>query len=223
MRRIVTPELLDTDSGTPEEIYASLADLCRINRRFGGIRTTRKLVERVAQYTARRDFSLLDVAAGSGDVAQGVRDQLGPRGINVNYTLLDSALSHVNGYRPTVIADALTLPFHDDTFDLVSCSLFLHHLEPEQIAHFLSEALRVCRIAVLINDLRRSALHLTLIYAGLPTFRSRLTRHDSIASVRRSYTPDELRSMLTATKAAVVELHRSYLFRMGVIAWKSTP
>ena len=39
MRRTVTPELLDSDSGTPAEVAASLADLNFINRWFGGIAT----------------------------------------------------------------------------------------------------------------------------------------------------------------------------------------
>ena len=43
MDRIVIPELLDTDAGTPREVEDSLADLKMINRYFGGHRTmTRK-------------------------------------------------------------------------------------------------------------------------------------------------------------------------------------
>ena len=52
---------------------------------------------------------------------------------------------------------------------------------------FAAEALRVCRVALLINDLRRSALSLALTRCAGPLFRSRLTRHDSVASVRRAY------------------------------------
>ena len=85
----------------------------------------------------------------------------------------------------------------------------------------MNEALRVCRSAVLINDLVRGALHLSLVYAGLPLYRSRLTRHDAPASVRQAYTPEEMRGLLAKTNAARVEVHRHYLFRMGVIAWKA--
>ncbi len=49
MKRVVTPELLDTDSGTPAEVAASLGDLRRINRWFGGIATTEEMVGRVAE------------------------------------------------------------------------------------------------------------------------------------------------------------------------------
>ncbi len=216
---MVTPELLDSDSGTPDEISDSLTDLRDINRRFGGIATTRSMIEKVALATGKREFTLLDVAAGSGDVVADVRRNLAPN-IDFKYTLLDAARSHLNGYKSSVVADALALPFRDESFDLVSSSLFLHHLEPEDINRFMTEALRVCRVAVLINDLRRSAIHLALIYAGFPTFRSRLTRHDSVASLRRSYTIEEVQRMLRITGAARVDIQPHFLYRMGVIAWK---
>src|SRR5512146_1521315 len=217
MRRVVTPELLDTDSGTPEEIRASLADLHRINRRFGGIGTTRSMIETVARATHKTKLTLLDVAAGSGDLAAIVKQSLLPE-VQIDYTLLDRAASHMNGYRPSVVGNALSLPFRDESFDLVSCSLFLHHLEPEEITTFMREALRICRIAVLVNDLRRSPVHLALICAGLPTFRSRLTRHDSVASLRRSYTTDEVGTMLSTSGAVRLDVRKHFLYRMGVIA-----
>ena len=66
--------------------------------------------------------------------------------------------------------DALALPFRNASFDLVSCNLFAHHLSSEQAIQFVNEALRTCRIAVLVNDLVRHRLHLALVYAGLPLF-----------------------------------------------------
>jgi len=223
MRRTVIPELLDADAGSPAEIHDSLADLRGINRRFGGISTTRSLIEHLSAATNLRNLSLLDVAAGSGDVAHAAQRQLAPRGIRLSYMLLDSAASHLNGHRPSIVANALALPFRECSFDLVSCSLFLHHLEPDEVRRFVNEALRVSRLAVLINDLRRSAIHLALVYAGFPLFRSRLTRHDAPASVRRAYRHTELRDILASTDAAHVEIVHHFLYRLGVIAWKHRP
>ena len=89
MRRRPSEELLDTDAGTPTEVAASLADLRMINRWFGGIWTTRALVERVAARTSSRQLSLLEVAAGSGDLPHRVRHQLAGRNLNLSVTLLD--------------------------------------------------------------------------------------------------------------------------------------
>jgi len=84
----------------------------------------------------------------------------------------------------------------------------------------VNEGLRVCRRAVIINDLIRHPVHLAMVLAGSPLYRSRLTRHDAPASVRQAYTIDEMRDMLRGTTAARVEISRHYLFRMGVIVWK---
>jgi hypothetical protein len=220
MKRVVTTELLDTDSGTPAEVAASLDDLRMINRWFGGIGTTEDMIARVARETRVSSLSLLEVAAGSGYVPETAREQLQRQGLKLQITLLDRAPSHLNGGTRAVTGDALALPFRDATFELVSCNLFAHHLSPGQLVDFVNEALRVCRVAVLINDLVRGAMHLSLVYAGLPLYRSRLTRHDAPASVRQAYTPEEMRALLAQTSAARIEIHRHYLFRMGVIAWK---
>jgi ubiquinone/menaquinone biosynthesis C-methylase UbiE len=227
MKRTVTTELLDSDSGTSSEVASSLADLRRINRWFGGNTTTRACIERVIQQLQRQKISLLEVAAGSGETPRIVKSQLRERGIEVDVTLLDRMSSHLahhnvsaNGCR-AVAGDALALPFRDASFDVVSCNLFAHHLSPEQLVLFANEALRVCRYAVLVNDLVRHRTHLAFVLAGLPLFRSRLTRNDAPASVRQAYTLDEMTTLFAKTSAARVEIQGHYLFRMSVVAWKA--
>jgi hypothetical protein len=220
MRRRAIAELLDTDNGTPAEVAASLGDLRRINRWFGGIHTTEYQVEQVARTTKQSSLSLLEVAAGSGYVLEAARARLRHRGVNLQVMSLDRVPAHMNNGGRAVAGDALALPFRDESVDLVSCNLFAHHLSPQELAQFVDESLRVCRVAVLVNDLVRHPLHLALVYAGTPLFRSRLTRHDAPASVWQAYTPEEMRTLLAHSKAARVEIHRHYLFRMGVIAWK---
>ena len=220
MKRLVTPELLDTDSGTSVEVNASLGDLRRINRWFGGIATNQDMVWRVARAIGASSLSLLEVAAGSGYVSEITRQHLQRRGLTLRITLLDRVPSHLSNGTRSVVGDALALPFRESSFDLLSCNLFAHHLSPEELRRFVDEALRVCRVAVLINDLVRHPLHMTLVYAALPLYRSRLTRHDAPASVRQAYTPGEMQMLLAQTSAAKVEIHRHYLFRMGVIVWK---
>ena len=220
MKRVVIPELLDSDAGTAQEIEGSLADLRMINRNFGGVRTMTRLLRSVAQKENLKTISWLDVGGASGDVALLSRQKLQRQGIVAEPTLLDSNVTHINRQLPAVCGDALALPFADDSFDAVGCSLFAHHLEPDQVTSFAREALRVARYAVLINDLIRTPLHLSLIYAGFPLYRSRLTRHDAPASVKRAYTLNEMKKMLLATGAAKVETESYFLLRMGVIAWK---
>jgi hypothetical protein len=220
MKRVPTAELLDTDCGTPAEIAASIGDLRMINRWFGGISTMTAMIESVAAAAKQSSLSLLEVAAGSGYVSEAVSQRLQQRGLKLQVTLLDRATSHFRNGNQVVAGDALALPFQDGSFDLVSCNLFAHHLSPHELVQFVGESLRVCSVAVLINDLVRHPVHMALVYAGLPLYRSRLTRHDAPASVRQAYTPVEIEALLAQTSAARVEIHRHYLFRMGVIAWK---
>src|SRR5580693_7881270 len=196
MKRVVIPELLDSDSGTPAEIAAALSDIRQINRWFGGIATTQSMITQVARKNGARSLSLLEVAAGTGYVPHAASARMLKLGVQLQVTLLDRAHSHLkngsgNGSL-AVAGDALALPFADGSFDLVSCCLFAHHLEPREIVQFVNEGLRVCRIAVLINDVVRDPLHLALVYASLPLYRSRVTHHDAPASVRRAYTIEEM-------------------------------
>jgi ubiquinone/menaquinone biosynthesis C-methylase UbiE len=225
MQRVDSEEILDSDQCPPLEAETCLRDLCRMNRWFGGVGTTRNLIERVAFSAGQKDFSLLEVAAGFGEVPRAAASQLAKKGITLNITDLDRLGSHLQRGHRAIVADALALPFHDGSFDLVSCSLFAHHLDPSQLPRFADEALRVCRTALLINDLIRHPLHLALVYAGFPLMRTYVSRVDGVASVRRAYVPEEIRQLLGKghNNGRRIEISRHYLFRMGVIVWKDMP
>jgi 2-polyprenyl-3-methyl-5-hydroxy-6-metoxy-1,4-benzoquinol methylase len=232
MQRVDAPEILDSDACSPREAQAVLTVLGRINRWFGGIATTEKLVDCVARAGGVKRLSLLEVAAGSGELTEIVRRRLALRDILLDVTLLDMAHSHLCGddsdkSRPgknqRVAADALNVPFKDDAFDVVSCNLFAHHLDPQQLHRFVREALRVSRRAVLINDLVRGRLHLAAAFAGFPIMWNRVAWLDGLTSVRRAYVPEEIETILTFDGLELpvrLEIFRHYFCRMGIIVWK---
>jgi hypothetical protein len=218
MKREDIPELLDDDLGTPVEIEGSMRDLRMINRLFGGITTSEALLWRVARRTKQQTLSVVEVGGAKGESAAELRRRFGTRGVKLDYTIVDINPSHLNGNFPSVAGEALHLPLRSESVDVVICALLAHHLQPMEIEQFAREALRVARRALVINDLRRGYTHMALIYAGMPLFRSRLTRHDSVASVKRAYTPEELRALLERS-GRHVEISKHYLFRMGAIVW----
>jgi SAM-dependent methyltransferase len=224
MKRINTPELLDTDDCPPQEVVVSLRDMARINRWFGGVSTTVALVRKVAVATGMHRLSLLEVASGLGELPKIAAQKLSSEDITVDVTLLDRASTHLPAGHRAVAADALAMPFPDGAFDLVSCNLFAHHLEPDQLILFVREALRVGRSAVLINDLVRHPMHVALVYAGFPLMRSRISRFDGVASVRRAYIPEEIQRTLASgfspASTPRIEVFRAPLFRMGITIWK---
>ena len=220
MQRKVVPEWLDNDQGTEREVRDSINDLQRINTFFGGVSSTTTMIRSVAHSQGAKSLSLLEVASGAGFVPHAAQKWLAGD-VDVQISLLDRARSHLpNNGVPAFVGDALHLPFGNEAFDLVSCGLFLHHLDPAQALRFAQESLRVARRAVLISDLIRSRLHLILTHIGLPLFRSPITWHDAPASVRAAYTRDEVRDMLRDCGARRIEIGRHYLYRMGVILWK---
>jgi ubiquinone/menaquinone biosynthesis C-methylase UbiE len=218
MKRRPSHELLDSDSGSPREIANTIRDLQMFNQFFGGVSTSLDLLRRAARNLKKA--SLLEVAAGAGYVPQQVSRAIAPQ-LDLQITLLDRSRAHLNGAGRAVAGDALRLPFKDNSFDFVSCNLFVHHLSPDEVSQFTSEALRVCRTAFLVNDLERDPIHLALAYAGFPLYRSRLTRNDAPASVRQAYTPEEVLPLLKSAGPAQIALTRHYLYRMGIIAWKA--
>jgi 2-polyprenyl-3-methyl-5-hydroxy-6-metoxy-1,4-benzoquinol methylase len=225
MKRIPSRELLDDDAGTAAEVARSLADLRLLNHYFGGVATTAYMVERIARASQKTDFTLLEVGAGSGDAVESVRNRMQKKGIGLELTLLDRCASHMaagngNGVNH-VVGDALSLPFSNGSFDIVSCGLFVHHLTPEEVTVFANETLRCARVAVIINDLVRDPVPLAVAYAGRLIYQSRITCNDAPASVRQAYTTEEMRAMVAGNGASRVEVTRHYFYRMGAIVWKN--
>jgi len=223
MQRVDAPEILDSDACSAGEAQAVLRVLGRVNRWFGGVTTTLKMVERAAQASGSKQLSLLEVAAGSGEVPEMVRQKLARRGITLDVTLLDRQRSHLPAGTQSVVSDALAMPFCDGAFDLVSCNLFAHHLDAQHLKQFVREGLRVSRRAVLINDLIRHPLHLAFVYASYPIMRNRVAWLDGLTSVRRAYVPEEIESVIASAfslERVRLEISSNYLFRVGVIVWK---
>jgi ubiquinone/menaquinone biosynthesis C-methylase UbiE len=228
--RVTEDEWLDADLGSPAEIASALRSLRWVNRLFGGNRMHRRLLLRSASGVSRNgDLQLMEVASGRADVLQAaVRHLLWPKE-RLHITLLDRSAQHLptadEGWgsslpRPErLTADALDIPLPDNSVDIVSNCLFLHHLSEAGVAEYLREALRVARVAVVVNDLERHWLHYRLACLMSVADPSRLSRHDGPVSVRQAYTRDELAEFATAMGHRF-ELYRGYLFRLGLIVWK---
>ncbi len=222
MERIVTPEMLDEDLGTPEQIRDSLLDLRGINQNFGGFHSITSMLRRIAKRSGQQKLSFVDVAGGTGDVADQARATLAQDGIELRCTVLDRAPSHMSSAPAAVTraaGDALSLPFAAGSFDVVGCNLFCHHLEPAEMVVFFREGLRVARIAVIASDLRRNLFHWITAYAGRVIFRSPLTRNDAPASVRRAYTIEEVCEFAAQTQVPF-DLQTYYFQRFGLTLWK---
>jgi ubiquinone/menaquinone biosynthesis C-methylase UbiE len=110
------------------------------------------------------------------------------------------------------------LPFADNAFDMVTCSLALHHFSRADAVLVLREMDRVGRTGFVVNDLRRGRVAYGASWAASRlTTRNRLTRHDAPLSVRRAYTPAELRTLLDEAGVQHAEVTTLPWFRMAAI------
>lgn len=187
--RVIKPEILDTLPA--DEARASLADLTRINRDWGGHGTLRKLLREIVR--PADSFSLLDVGAASGDMGSRIREWY-PHADVVSLDRIATHLSNCPGDR--IAGDAFQLPIRENSFDFVFCSLFLHHFTDAQVTELLAGFGRVARRAVLVIDLERHPI----AYYFLPWTRKFLgwdpvTVYDGAISVEAAFRPRELETL----------------------------
>jgi ubiquinone/menaquinone biosynthesis C-methylase UbiE len=214
-KRVIEPELLD--HAPVDEARANLAQIVRLNERFGGHGVLRKTLAKVVN--GNTAFSLLDVGSASGDTAR-VIAQLYPA---ASVTSLDLSLVNLAAAPPPkLLADAFELPFRAASFDYVFCSLFLHHFVDSQVSDLLAGFYRVARRALLVSDLERHILPYLFFPATKVFFGwTPLTMHDGMFSVRAAFRAGELREMAerAGISNAQVTVHRP-AFRLSMVAWK---
>lgn len=221
-------ELLDRldDNRLISELDTNLRDIRRSNRYLGGASA---LLSQLWPYlNATQPVSLLDVATGSADIPIMIARRAARQHLPVAIVATDIAKPVLNEARRQVDrsglkairteqADALALPYRDAEFDLVTCSLALHHFDPRRAVIVLSEMRRVARRAVFVNDLERSRL--AWIGAWLlahGTTRNRLTRHDAPLSVQRAYTKEEILGLCRQAGWQSTRFARARFYRMVI-------
>ncbi|MGC2423588.1 MAG: methyltransferase domain-containing protein [Nitrospirota bacterium] len=178
---------------------------------------------------AGRDLRILDVAAGSADVTAAMARHAGKMGFKVLAVAADLNLSVLGQGRAWnrefheisyALANGLSLPFPDDSFDIVHCSLVLHHLSEEDALRFLKEMARVSRFAVIAGDLRRNLIPWALIWIISRLFTSnKYTRYDGPLSVRRSFTPGEMKRLAQASGLKEFMVRRRHFWRMSLVGF----
>src|SRR4029077_19469287 len=117
------------------------------------------------------------------------------------------------------LGDGLPLPFDDGSFDVVHCSLVVHHLTPPQAVGLMREMRRVARLGVVVNDVDRQRLGwLGAWLIGHLLTGNRYTRNDAPLSVRRAYRVPEMTDLLMSAGLAPVRTFRGAVGQRYAIA-----
>lgn len=226
---MIGTELLDDPRADPGAVRRELRDIARLNTLFGGRRAVVDSLEPFLRMAARgrgvggSRWTLLDVGAGSGDIARAAAAAAQRHGVAltpIGLELLPTAarLAHGNGVRG-VLGDGGALPFAAKSVDIVVASQVLHHVPRAVAVRWIASFDRVARRAVVLADLRRSRVAAAGVWlACFPLGMGGTTRHDAVVSVRRGYTKREFDALLREAGVAAVARYRPG-FRI-VAAWE---
>lgn len=220
-------EMLDEVGHDPGELAANLRDIRRVNKLLGGTSTTLRHVPGLLhRLPPRQTATVLDLATGSADIPIALHDwanrQIRPLEITASdYSdeILDVARAQIGSRTIALVKhDARAVPLPDHSFDIVLCSLSLHHFSPADAVRVLGEMRRLSRVGFVLNDLRRGRLGYGAAWAAVRmTTRNRLTQHDAPLSVMRAYTPDELRELLREAGVSNARITNHLWFRMAAV------
>lgn len=206
--RIREPEIMD-DPGLDAAVHAlALVALTRINRVSRSTGILWRAIRTFAAHAPPATLRLLDVATGAGDVPIELWSRARRAGLRLAIDACDvssTALAYARQKAAGVGADIRFFPLdvlHEPipgSYDIITCSLFLHHLDERQAATLLHDMASATSRLLLVNDLHRRRTSLMAVcLATRLLVRSPVVRTDALRSIRAAYTRAELRALAVA-------------------------
>ena len=228
-QRRCQPEMMDDPQLDPARHVQALACLARINSLSGSARILWGGLVALARDNPGQALRLLDVATGGGDVPIALWRRARRAGLNleinggdISPTALEAARRNAQAAGADVKFFHLDVGHHSipDGFDVLTCSLFLHHLSDERARSLLRQMGRAARRLVLINDLRRCRLGLVLAWiASRVLTTSKVVRVDAPRSVEAAFTVEEVRALAAQAGLANADISRRWPCRY-LLTWR---
>jgi len=193
------PELLDIGQPVSRELEASLESLRVLNKYFGAYSLVRHFLRRWLE--PGRTYRLLDLATGSGDIPRMIVRWARKHGVNLRVDAVDLqpatleiARRKSTGYPEIEFIRADARNYSEAmTYDVVCCSLALHHFSELDALKILRRACELSHDKVLVADLERTWLTWACVQVVTTVAaRDAMTRHDAKLSVRRAFSYQEL-------------------------------
>jgi len=192
---------MDRPQPVTAELEVDLHNLRQLNRYFGSYRLIERFLRRWIQPRSR--MRILDLATGSGDIPRLVVDFARTVGAEVRVDAVDQQPSTLEiarrlsgGYPEIEFVEADVLAFDREPYDVVLCSLALHHFAEPDAVRLLQRCRDLSKRYVLVSDLRRGwfatigVFLLTFVF-----FREPMTRTDARLSAERAFSFAEFSSL----------------------------
>jgi ubiquinone/menaquinone biosynthesis C-methylase UbiE len=227
-RRNYELENLDRGSYTAEEYEECISELQLVNEWLGDARALKRTLLKDVREKRLRNFSVLDVGAGSGELlrvaaawARKTKRDFHGVGLELNERSAEAINEESSAFEniTAVRSDARCLPFADGAFDYVMCSLFTHHFVEGEIIKILREMSRVARRRIFVIDLHRHAIaYYFYTTVGKLFLHNRLLREDGALSILRSFKPRELYELAVQAELPKPRVTRHFPYRLVLTA-----
>ena len=190
---------MDRPQLVSSELEKDLRNIRQLNRFFGSHRLVLHFLRRWIK--PGDHVRIVDLATGSGDIPRLIIDYAQKIGAKVEIDALDrqSATLEIarklSGNYPEIsYIDANILEWQPaDPYDIVLCSLALHHFSDEDAVRLLRRCRELSHKFVLVSDLRRGLLATIGVYLLTALiFREPMTRYDGRVSAARAFSFAEL-------------------------------
>ena len=216
-------ELMDRPQPVSGELERDLENLRGLNRWFGSYALITYFLRRWVKSGAH--LRVLDLATGSGDIPRLIADYGRAAKADLQIDAIDQQASTVE------IAKKLSAQYPEISFfegnvfewsasepyDLVLCTLALHHFSEDDAVRLLQHARELSRQFVLVSDLRRGWLATIGVWLLTATiFREPMTKYDGRVSAARAFSFSEMAEL--ARRAGWSNLgHQSFPFARQAI------
>jgi len=193
------PELMDRPQPVSSELEKDLRNIRQLNRFFGSHRLVLHFLRRWIK--PGDHVRIVDLATGSGDIPRLIVDRTRKIGAKVEIAALDQQSATIEIARK-LSADYPEISFVEANilewqpagpYDIVLCSLALHHFSDEDAMRLLRRCGDLSRKFVLVSDLRRGLLATIGVYLLTALiFREPMTRYDGRVSAAYAFSFAEL-------------------------------
>ena len=197
------PEIMDDFAMEGEVLREALDKIANINQLLGGNRLTLQGVrDLIAKTPKATEITIVDVGCGNGDMLRtlaeyGLKNNLNFRliGIDANNFTISHAQKLSEDYSNISYKceDVFEKAFAEIKYDIVLCTLTLHHFKEDEILRLMKVFNANSSIGIVINDLHRSAIAYRLFQVLCFVFGlNEMSKKDGLVSILRGFKREEL-------------------------------
>jgi ubiquinone/menaquinone biosynthesis C-methylase UbiE len=217
-------EIMDDLSDSSESLFRALKELDIINKWLGGNAVTLSAVKKFIKKSPQKVWHIADLGCGSGemlkrivDIARQNKIKVHCYGFDANPHVISYATKHCSSY-PEISFHAENIlgeGFKARNFDLMLCTLFLHHFNEDTLVKLFNQ-FKLQATSLIINDLHRhwfayySIKWITKLFS-----RSSMVQND--ACLWRAFKKADLTNILQKAQIVHYELKWRWAFRWKLI------